>query len=281
MAKRDRRELFRTRLNEAMESQSVSKSELARKTGVDRSTIGQLFTLDLPRMPNAQLAADIASALGISSDWLLGLTNQPELPSNILASALSLNTAERTSADAQILDWHRENAGSKVRHVPATLPEMLKTDDVLEWEYASLPSSTLNQVIASSRSQYEWVKSGESDYEIALPFHEITAFAEGSGYYATLDSRFRHEQLMRLAEQADGLYPRLRIFLFDMHELYSAPVTIFGNSVAVLYVGQCYLALRERQRVLALTEHFDWLIKGSSIDARDAAEYFRSLANSH
>ncbi|MDO6733003.1 hypothetical protein Q4577_23650 [Marinovum sp. 2_MG-2023] len=112
---------------------------------MDASTIGQLFTLDSPRMPNAQLAADIALALGISSDWLFGLTNQPELASNILASELTLNTAERTSADAQILDWLRETAGSKVRHVPATLPEMLKTDDVLEWEYSSLPSSTLEQ----------------------------------------------------------------------------------------------------------------------------------------
>jgi len=55
----------------------MSRSELARATGVDRSTIGQLLNSDLPRLPNAQLAADAASELGVSTDWLLGLTGRP------------------------------------------------------------------------------------------------------------------------------------------------------------------------------------------------------------
>ncbi len=255
----------------------MSKSALARATSVDRSTIGQLFKSDLPRMPNAQLAADIASALGISADWLLGLTNEPEKPGDILASALSLSPAERTSADMQILDWHREAAGSKVRHVPATLPEMLKTDQLLAWEYSSLPSEVVDQVRTSARAQTEWVTSGGADYEIAVPVHELTACAEGSGYYATLEPNHRVEQLSQLADQVDAMFPRLRLFLFDAHQLYSAPVTIFGSSLAILYVGQCYLALREKQRVLALTDHFDWLIRGSTIDARDASQYIKSL----
>lgn len=277
MAKRDRHDLFRLRLHEAMSTVGMSKSALARATNVDRSTIGQLFKNDLPRMPNAQLAADIAYALGISADWLLGLTNQPEKPGDILASALSLSPAERTSADAQILDWHREAAGSKVRHVPATLPEMLKTDQLLAWEYSSLPSDVVAQVTTSARSQIELVKSGGADYEIAMPVHELIACAEGSGYYATLEPEHRIKQLSQLAKKINELFPRLRLFLFDAHNLFSAPVTIFGNSLAILYVGQCYLALREQQRVSALTDHFDGLIRGSTIDARDSSQYIRSL----
>ena len=150
MVKRDRHILFRRRLQEAMTTRGMTKSALARATDVDRSTIGQLFKDDVPRMPNAQLAADIAFALGISSDWLLGLTNQPEKPGDVLASALSLSSAERSSADAQILEWHREAAGSKVRHVPATLPEMLKTDAVIDWEYSELPADILDQVKSSA-----------------------------------------------------------------------------------------------------------------------------------
>lgn len=277
MAKRTRHDLFRIRLHEAMTAIGMSKSALARATGVDRSTIGQLFKNDVPRMPNAQLAADIAFALGISADWLLGLTNQPEKPGDILASALSLSPAERTSADQQILDWHREVAGRKVRHVPATLPEMLKTDHVLAWEYSSLPSDALDQVKSSASALLDWVASGGADYEIAMPVHELQACAEGSGYYATLPPEFRRDQLTQLAQHVDDMFPRLRLFLFDAHQLYSAPVTVFGNGLAILYVGQCYLTLREPQRVSALTDHFDWLVRGSTVDAREAAEYITSL----
>ncbi len=56
--KRDRSGLFRERLLQAMQREGHSKSALARATGVDRSTIGQLLGSELPRLPNAQLAAD-------------------------------------------------------------------------------------------------------------------------------------------------------------------------------------------------------------------------------
>ncbi|MFT4960234.1 MAG: transcriptional regulator with XRE-family HTH domain [Paracoccaceae bacterium] len=96
----------------------VTKSALSRETKVDRSTFGQLLKDDHPRLPNAQLAADAADALGVSTDWLLGLTNRPETPGDIIAAALSLSPAERTSADEQFLEWHREAAGYKVPMSP-------------------------------------------------------------------------------------------------------------------------------------------------------------------
>jgi hypothetical protein len=64
------------------------------------------------------------------------LTNRPETPGDIVAAALSLSPAERTSADKQLLEWHHEAAGYKVRYVPATLPDILKTKRMLDWEYA-------------------------------------------------------------------------------------------------------------------------------------------------
>ena len=111
---------------------------LARSVGVDRSTIGQLLNDSLPRMPNGQLVADLASCLNVSTDWLLGLTNRPEMPGDIIAAAMALSPAERSAADEQLLDWHNESAGYKVRHVPATLPDILKTDETLHWEYSKV-----------------------------------------------------------------------------------------------------------------------------------------------
>jgi len=278
MAKRDRVDLFRSRLEGATTTVGMSKSELARATGVDRSTIGQLFKKDLTRLPNAQLAADIAGALGVSLDWLMGLSNRPERPAAILASAISVAQAERASSGAQILDWHRESAGSKIRHVPATLPEMLKTEDFIEWEYTTLSPEAVEQVKSEAKGRLDWVMSGEADYEIAMPMHEVTSLAQGSGYYEGLSAAQRQEQLRVIAQHAVDLYPRLRLFLFDAHALYSAPVTIFSNDLAILYVGQCYIALRERQRIMALTEHFDWLVRLCAVGSRDVGNVLGGLA---
>lgn len=277
MDKRRRATLFRERLKEAMSLKSVTKSWLSRAAKVDRSTIGQLLKDDHPRLPNAQLAADAATALGVSTDWLLGLTNRPETPGDIVAAALSLSPAERTSADAQILEWHHEAAGYKVRHVPATLPDILKTKRMLEWEYASVRERQLPAAYTSMQDQLEWLVSGVSDYEIALPVHEIEACAAGTSYYKDVSQDIRYEQLNFIADQCDQMFPRLRMFLFDAHRVFSSPVTVFGPNLAVVYVGQCYLAFREIERVNSLSSHFDWLVREAVVDARNVPAHIRGL----
>jgi transcriptional regulator with XRE-family HTH domain len=277
MDKRDRAEVFRKRLQEAMLQKGVTRSALSRQTKVDRSTIGQLLKDNHPRLPNAQLAADVAIALGVSTDWLLGLTNRPETPGDIVAAALSLSPAERTSADEQLLEWHHEAAGYKVRHVPATLPDILKTARMLDWEYESVRERRLPEVFNAMQDQLEWLSSGVSDYEIALPIHEIEACAVGTAYYKGVEKGIRYEQLNFIADQCDKMFPRLRVFLFDAHRVFSSPVTIFGPNLAVVYVGQCYLAFREIERVKSLSGHFDWLVREAVVDARNVPTYIRSL----
>lgn len=277
MDKRVRADLFRSRLQEAMSHAGMTRSALSRATNVDRSTIGQLLKDDRPRLPNAQLAADVAMALRVSTDWLLGLTNRSETPGDIVAAALSLSPAERTSADAQLLAWHHEAAGYKVRHVPATLPDILKTSRMLAWEYASVPDRCLPAAFNAMQDQLAWLSSGVSDYEIAIPIHEIEACATGTSYYKGVSESIRYEQLNFIADQCDQMFPRLRIFLFDAHKVFSAPVTIFGPNLAVIYVGQCYLAFHEIERVKSLSGHFDWLVREASVDARNVASYIRDM----
>ena len=260
-----------------MGRRNCSRSRLARETGVDRSTIGTLLKEDASRLPNAQLAADAASALGVSTDWLLGLTNRPERPGDIVAAAMALSHAERSSADAQLLGWHREAAGYKVRHVPATLPDILKSERMLHWECASLPDQSSAQAIAAMREQRDWLRSGVSDYEIAIPVHELRACAEGTGYYDGLTRDVRHEQLEMIAEFCREMFPRLRLFLFDARHVFSAPVTVFGPNLAVVYVGQFYMAFREAERVRSMTDHFDWLVREAIVDARQVADHIASI----
>ena len=277
MDKRNRAHLFRQRLKDAMSSKDVTKSKLSRDTNVDRSTIGQLLNDEQPRLPNSQLTADIALALGVSTDWLLGLTHRPERPGDIMAASFSLSAAERTSADEQLLAWHNEAAGYKVRHVPSTLPDIFKTKAMLDWEYASQQKERLTEAYKAMQEQLNWLSSGVSDYEIAIPIHELEACASGTSYYKGLDKSIRDEQLIFIANQCEQMFPRLRLFLFNAHTLFSAPVTIFGPSLAVIYVGQCYLSFREAERVKSLSGHFDWLVREATIDARDVPSYIHKL----
>ena len=78
IAKRARSDVFRLRLAQAMGDTGTSQSALARRIGVDRSTISQLLAGDGARLPNAHVIGGAATALGVSSDWLLGLSDRPD-----------------------------------------------------------------------------------------------------------------------------------------------------------------------------------------------------------
>ena len=275
--KRDRAVLFRERLAEAMRRHGVSGSALARDTGVDRSTISQLLAPEGTRMPNAHFAADAAAVLGVSTDWLLGLTDRPERPGDLVDAAVRMTTAERSSIEDRILDWHREAQGYKIRHVPATMPDMLKTEAVLRWEYQAHLGRTPDQAIGAMQDRLDWLRSGSSDYEIALPLHEIITFAEGVGYWSGLDAGVRADQLARLATFSREHFPGVRLFLFDARRVFSAPLTVFGPLLAVLYIGRFHLAFRESTRVRSLTQQFDWLVREAEVDARDVPDRIDAL----
>ncbi|WP_434614225.1 helix-turn-helix domain-containing protein [Tabrizicola sp. M-4] len=276
MDKRDRSALFRARLAEAMADKGMSRAALARAAGVDRSTLSQLLATGT-RLPNAQLAADCAQALGISADWLLGLTGRPEPIADLLATSLTVTEAPRALIDETIFGWHREAAGYKIRHVPATLPDMLKTRAMVEWEYRPQLGRTAEQALGAFADRLHWMRQARSDYEIALPLHELAGFAEGTGYYEGLPAAIRAEQMDRFILLTEQLYPSLRLYLFDARRVFSAPVTIFGPLLAVVYLGRHYLAFRDSARVESISQHFDWLVKEAAFSARDVPAHLRAL----
>ncbi|MCW8843448.1 MAG: helix-turn-helix domain-containing protein [Rhodobacteraceae bacterium] len=275
--KRLRADQFRQRLAAAMQERDTTQSGLARSIGVDRSTISQLLKDKGARLPNAQVVGACAAALGVSADWLLSLTDRPEQAADILANALTLTEAPRALVDQQIFDWHREAEGYKIRHVPAGLPDMLKTQDMLEWEYSPHLGRTTEQAIGASQDRLNWMRASPSDYEIALPLHELSAFATGTGYYDGLPKALRQSQLDHLSTLTAQLYPRLRLYLFDARRLFSAPVTVFGPLLAVLYLGRNYLAFRDKERVESFTTHFDNLVRQSTVTARELPDHAQAL----
>ena len=275
--KRQRALLFSQRLKDALELSEHNQSSLARTVGVDRSTISQLLSGVNVRLPNAQVAAGCAAALGVSVDWLLGLSERPERVAELLAASVSLTQAPRAMVDEQILIWHKEAAGQKIRHVPATLPDLLKTNDILRWEYEPHLGRTIDQAIGATEDTLNYLRNAPSDYEIAMPLYELHSFAHGEGYYRGLELTHRIAQLDRLNELHDQLYPRLRIYQFDARKLYSAPLTIFGVQIAALYLGRNYLVFRDLERVEAIRTHFDNLIREATIASRDLPQALQSL----
>jgi transcriptional regulator with XRE-family HTH domain len=252
-----------------MAQNRTTQANLARAIGVDRSTVSQLLTPTGVRLPNAQVAAECAFALGVSADWLLGLTDLQEPAAHLLAAGVTVTEAQRALMDDQIFAWHREAAGYKIRHVPATLPDMIKTHDVLTWEYEPALGWTTEQATQASEDRLATLRSARSDFEIALPLHELASFARGEAYYEGLAPAARRRQLDYLAELHDQLYPTLRVHLYDARKVYSAPITVFGPLVAVVYLGRNYLAFRDSERVQAISSHFDMLVRQAAVPSRN------------
>jgi len=277
ITKQDRAEIFRNRLAEAMAQLGYNKSTLAAEIGVDRSTISLLLAPGHTRLPNAQVVAEAGRALKVSTDWLLGLSQRPERANDLLDIVVNMPEAERSSVDEQLVAWHQEAAGYKIRHVPATLPDFLKTPELLRWEYETQLGKTPDQAIGAMEDRLLWMRQQHSDYEIALPLYELQTFATGTGYYNSLPSEIRAAQIERFIELHDSLYPSLRVFQFDAHQVFSAPMTVFGPLMSAIYLGRHYIVFRDSARVRAMTNHFDWLVKSAAIDARDFGDHLRRL----
>ncbi|MGR3342154.1 MAG: helix-turn-helix domain-containing protein [Paracoccaceae bacterium] len=277
ITKSDRAELFRVRLATAMVEKSFNQSSLAREIHVDRSTVSQLLVAGGTRLPNAQVVGECATALGVSADWLLGLTARPERTADILAASMTATKAPRALIDDQIFAWHQEAAGYKIRHVPASLPDMLKTREMLVWEYTPHLGRSAEQAIGASQDRLNWMRTSRSDYEIVMPVHDLRAFAHAEGYYSGLPADIRRDQLQRLLELNDQLFPTLRLFLYDARRVWSSPITVFGPLLAVLYLGHDYLAFRDSQRVQGFTRHFDWLVREATVPDRDVPDYVAEL----
>lgn len=277
MNKSDRAGLFRARLAQAMATRGLSKSALARSAAVDRSTITQILADQGDRMPNAQLVAACAAALSVSADWLLGLTERPELLADLMAAALTLTEAPRAPVDDTILAWHREAAGYKIRHVPATLPDMLKTRALMQWEYDPQPGRTADQAIGAGQDHLDWLRNSGSDYEIALPLHEMESFTRAEGYYRGLPAEVRLGQIDHFLDLYHQIYPSLRLYLFDARRVFSAPLTVFGPLIAAVYLGRNYIVFRDRARVEQMSAHFDWLVREAVVGARDLPDVLTRL----
>jgi transcriptional regulator with XRE-family HTH domain len=269
--------VFRERLGQAMARSNLKAAGLAAKIGVDRSTLSQLLSGDNDRLPRADTVAAMAAELQVSLDWLMGLTSEARRGADILHESMTVAASAQTPVDAQLVQWQQEAAGYKIRHVPASLPDLAKTEEVLRYEYRDFAGRDPDDAILAGSDKLESSRMPEADLEICMRVQDLQAFAEGVGIWEGLSTDARLAQVDRLIELYDELYPSLRIYLYDGLTHYSVPYTIFGPIRAALYVGQVYFVFNTREHVRVLTRHFDELIKGSVVQANDFTSTMSAL----
>lgn len=278
MDKRDRALLFRERLNAAVDRAGWSQSRLAETAGLDRSTVSQLLAGEAPRLPSAQALGEIAAALQVSSDWLLGLTAHRGAATEILEQAVQMTEVAKHPVDEQVLRWSAEVRGAKIRHVPAGLPDIFKTAEVLTFEYRDAVRRTPEQAIADTQAQMTLLRQPETDMEIALPMQTAESFAAGEGSWRGLSAAARRAQLETMAEHLDQLYPSARLYAYDALQRYSVPFSVYGHQRVAIYIGQRYLAFTATRYVQLMARHFDDLVRSATVHGHEAAAWVARLA---
>jgi len=114
---------FSARLREVLDSGEGGTAAFVRDTGIDRSALSQFLDPDCVRLPRAESLRNIATARGVSVDWLLDLENAPDGRQQV-ASSLEIESAIDDDV-TPLHRWRREAEGHKLRYVPSTLPDML------------------------------------------------------------------------------------------------------------------------------------------------------------
>jgi hypothetical protein len=276
----DRRELltvFRGRLSEVLERSGRNRSQFAADTALDRSTLTQLLSPTNSRLPRLETITQIAEVHQVSLDWLMGLSNAGPMQAEVMAETATLTSTSVAELEIRLLQWFDEAIGYKVRYVPATLPDLLKTPDVIDYEQRRHTTSSPAEKIEVAAARLAWTRDPSTNMEVCSSTQALRSFARGEGVWSDLPRSQRVAQLDRMAELTEELYPSLRWFLFDGLRRYAAPVTIFGPIRAVIYLGQMYLALTSAEHVRELTRHFDDHIRDAVVHPPDVPELVRGL----
>ncbi|MDQ0457595.1 helix-turn-helix domain-containing protein [Rhizobium paknamense] len=275
MDKRTLADLFRVRLMELVTRSGSSHSAFATGIGIDRSALSQLLSGDSARLPRVETLLNIAERHSVSLDWLLGISHDPGLTGELRPS-FEIEEGGEDYTDTLLMKWHAEATGSKIRYVPARIPDLLRTPQIIAFEAESAHQSVRAQA-SETAFRLDYNRQPGTDMEVCMPQETLEAFAHGSGMWSGLKREVRAEQLQHMADLITELYPSFRLFLFAEKERFSVPYTIFGSQRAAIFVGGMYLVLNNTDSIRKMQRHFDQLIRFTRVHAHETAGYVRAL----
>ena len=277
MDRRETVEVFRRHLSEVIERSGQTRSAFATRIGLDRSTLSQLLAPTNLRLPRAETIAAIAASEKVSVDWLLGLSQEERVGTELVNQDLEIETGAGSPADARLRRWHSEAVGYKIRYVPTTLPDLLKSEAVIEFEYSAKGGQFPQARLQEAEERLAYSRRPETDMEVCSSFQSVEGFARGEGIWRALPEEVRRAQIESMIELLDELYPTFRWFLFDALQEHCVPITIFGPKRAAVYVGNMYFVYNSTEHIRELTAHFDHLIRAARIQPPDVGGHLKSL----
>ncbi|OCC03238.1 hypothetical protein BA190_19895 [Labrys sp. WJW] len=271
---------FRDRLERVIAQTGLNQAGFARHVGIDRSTLSQLLSADNDRLPRAETLAAIAKGCRISIDWLLGLSQREQIGAELVEAVLTIETQAHAPFNERFLRWHAEAAGRKLRTVPMSFPDFLKTDEVMQFEYAAALGLDSNPALAERRRLIIASIRDGGEMEACVSVQALELFARGQAQWEGFDIAGRRAQFNTMAALVEELYPTLRLNLYDLRQTYSAPFTIYGNSRAAVYLGPTYLVLNASEHIRMLTRRFEDIVRTATVQPHVAATYLRDLGAS-
>jgi len=277
MDKRETVEIFRTRLLELIAETGLSRSRFAQTAGLDRSTLSQLLSGNNVRLPRSETLARIAARHTVSLDWLLGLSQHDQVAADIVPQ-LAIEADAGGSADERLQRWHEEAVGRKIRYVPATLPDQLKSQALIGYESGAFYGQSRAVWSGNARERIEHAGRPGSEIDVCSSLQSLQDFAAGAGIWKGFPVDQRHAELEHMAARVDALYPTHRWFLFDGLANYSVPYTVFGQKRAAVYIGEMYFVFTSTEHIRELIGHFDRLIRNAVVQPNEASRYIAGMA---
>ena len=276
MSQRQFREIFHHRLAESFANLGVSRAELCRRTGIDRSTLTQLLKTDDMRLPRADTVAALAEGLNVSADWLLGLSNQIFPSSQIVHNLLRVESIDTYSPIQEpIYNWHLESFDHKIRYVPQTLPDQLKTLDMIVFEYREHLSRQEIETIMQDETRLQYTDIRGRDFEVSCSIQTLDMFVQGAGIWGQMDLKSRKAQIEHMVTIVEESYPDFRFYLYDPIRMPSPQLTVFGRQRGAIGVGNLYFSYTTPEHVEALIGHFNQLIRNATVKAHESMAYLQ------
>lgn len=269
---------FRKRLELVIARSGDNVSAFARSAGIDRSTLAQFLSGDDPRLPRADTLIAVARRAHVSIDWLLGLSQQEETGAEIIGALLQIEEHGDAPADDHFMRWLTEAEGYRIRTVPVALPDFLKTEPLLRFEYKVAFQDASPAKLEAVRARLDFMCNPDSDVEVCVAVQSLHSLARGEEKWAGLSAADRLEQITHMADIYAGAYPGLRLYLYDLREVYSAPFTVFGLKRAIVFLGPSYLVMNASDHIRMFSRRFDELIRLAVVQPHDVGRFLVELA---
>ena len=269
--------MLRERLAEAIRRVRFEQGEFAERAGVDRTTLSQLLSPANVRLPARRHARGLGRGRTTcpSTGWSGCPTPGRSRPS--CSQHTSFEAPGPSPTDERLLGWFGEAADYKIRYVPATLPDLLKTDAVIRFERSRADGPDVDADDRDDgRPAGVGPPSGHRDGVLLVGAgdrvvrprrgHVEPARRRGAAGAARPDDRARRRAV-----------PDVPLVPVRRFRRYAAPVTVFGPQRAALYLGQLYLVLTSAEHVRTLSRHFDWLIRDADVQPTSMGNHLARL----